>query len=598
MGELSGSGTTLKYQRIPSDRKDGAEGVLRPYRSSVKGYILTARWLIFKNDKTLGPITAEEIRALLREGEVDPFDLVAQEGSSLRRELVEVDEIFAQSNASQFGVVQRTKATGTLSPDELAKTLPPSGFVPDGVLPDQGVNGSPNPQGTDGPGLLVGNGQLFLAQPDHERGAVDSGAMVGRPRPRARNPKVYHLLDERGRAQGPLAATDILRLYYKGVLGPGINVVRRDSKLRIPVERFVGVLARQQVLSQAQPGQQGRPGRGYHPGLGRLERAQVVGMAPAFRLNLMGVPTSLVAVLLILLAIILGGASAWLVLGPGLSNKTPRKERSSISGRAVSVRGQDRDNKAIKPSPSLKKPSEGSPARQTRANTPANGRSRAGSGRDGDTQSRRLSMRNAQRSVPPGRNSSVTQRPAERSAKKSSTLAAKSPPKPSRSNLSRGEKSRVQSRSSVAPLRPSSRAMPPRVAAVRPLSPPPRPLISSRPPVPVTVARPAPSPVRPQSAGPSGPRVAPPPPGGGGSSSLADGQTVSGIGPFTFDRNAVAQCQAACTVAFKGPMGVVTGKFFKSIWGPILLEKNGPVRLSGLIRKVGPSTKIIISDIQ
>ncbi len=80
--------------------------------------------------------------------------------------------------------------------------------------------------------------------------------------------------------------------------------------------------------------------------------------------------------------------------------------------------------------------------------------------------------------------------------------------------------------------------------------------------------------------------------------SLTDGQSVSGIGPFTFDRAAVSQCQAACTVAFKGPMGIVTGKFFKSIWGPILLEKRGPVRLSGLIRKAGSNIKIIISDIQ
>lgn len=591
-------GTTLKYQRIPSDRKDGAEGVLRLYRSWVKGNDLTARWLIFKNDKTLGPISAEEIRALLREGEIDPFDMVAQEGSSLRRELVEVDEIFAQSNVSQFGVAQRTKATGTLSPDELARTLPPSGFVPNGMLSDQGAENAANSGGIEGPGLLVGNGQLFLAQPDHERGAVDNGAMVDRPRPRARNPKVYHLLDDRGRAQGPLAATDVLRLYYKGVLGQGIYVVRRDSKLRIPVERFVAVLARQQGAGQVEPGQQGRPGRGYHPGLGRLERAQVAGMAPGLRLRLMGVPTSLVAVFLIILAIMLGGASAWLVLGPGLSHKTPRKERSSISGRAASDRGQGGEKKVIKRTPSLKTPPEGSSARQIRANTSANERSRVGSGRDRNTQSRRPSIQNSQRPIMPGRNSTVTQRPAERGAKKSSTLAAKSLPKPSRGNLYRGEKSRFQSRPSVSQLRPTSGGMPPRVAAVRPLSPPSRPLISPRPPVPAAVVQPAPSPVKPRSTVPSAPRVAPPPPGSGGPSSLADGQTVNGIGPFTFDRNAVAQCQAACTVTFRGPMGVVTGKFFKSIWGPILLEKNGPVRLSGLIRKAGPSTKIIISDIQ
>jgi hypothetical protein len=328
--------------------------------------------------------------------------------------------------------------------------------------------------------------------------------------------------------------------------------------------------------------------------LGRLERAPVGGMAAGLRLQLMGVPTSLLAAFLILLAITLGGASAWLVLGPGLSNKTPKRERSSISG----DKGRGEAKKVLKRSPSINTPPEGSSARQIRDNPSASGRSRVGSGRDRNSQSRRPSMQNAQRPTMTARNEVVTPRSAERGAKKSTPLAAKSPPKPSRGNLSRGEKSRFQSRPSVSQLRPSSSGMPPRMAAVRPLPPPSRPLISPRPPAPVGVVRPAPSPITPRSAGPSAPRVAPPPPGSGGPSSLADGQTVSGIGPFTFDRKAVAQCQAACTVAFKGPMGMITGKFFKSIWGPILLEKSGPVRLSGLIRKVGPSTKIIISDIQ
>jgi hypothetical protein len=587
-------GTTLKYQRIPSDRKDGAVGVLRPYHSWVKGDNLTARWLIFKNDKTLGPVTAEEIRTLLREGEVDPFDMVAQEGSSLRRELVEVDEIFAQSSVSQFGVAQRTRAAGTSSPDELTKTLPPSGFVPNGLLSDLGVDGSANPEGLDGAGVLVGNGQLFLAQPDLGQGSGDNGARIDRARPRARNPKIYHILDDRGRVQGPLAATDILRLYYKGILGQGIYVVRRDSKLRIPVERFVAVLARQQVGSQ---GQQGRPGRGYHPGLGRPDHARVGGLVPGLRLQLMGVPTSFVAMFLILLAILVGVASAWLVLGSGLSNKSPRRERNEISGRDVNDKGLSVEKKLPKRSPAKNSTKE-SPAQQIRDNLSAKGRSREVSERERGVASRRPSMQSAQRPFTKGAKSSGSLRAVEREAKKSSTLAAKSRLKASSSPSSRMGKSRSQSRPSVAQLRRSSPSAPSRVAVARPFLPPARPLISPRPPVPPAGVRPTLAVTQSQPPGPSAPRVAPPPPGGGGQSTLGDGQTVSGIGPFTFDRNAVAQCQAACTVVFKGPMGVVTGKFFKSIWGPILLEKNGPVRLSGLIRKVGPSTKIIISDIQ
>ena len=155
--------------------------------------------------------------------------------------------------------------------------------------------------------------------------------------------------------------------------------------------------------------------------------------------------------------------------------------------------------------------------------------------------------------------------------------------------------------------KPTGRQAP--VPPARPSAPPgpvPQPLTNGRSvadsnmPVTKTVA-PASRPVRVNSLAVSASRSATraaQAPNSGGSSPLIDGQSVVAIGPFSFDRRAVAKCEGACSVPFKGPSGTITASFFKNVWGPILMEKAGPVKLSGLVRKSGSAIKIIISDIQ
>lgn len=534
----------------------------------------------------------------MREGEIDPFDLVEKEGSSLRRELIEVDEIFAQ-NSQQFSSSPRTRATDKSAPDALAKTQQPSGYVPDGAPPAETDRESGEAGGRPGPGIVVGNGQLFLAQPGMYQGEGGDGALLERARPRVRNPKIYHLVDDRGRAQGPLKATDILRLYYKGVLGQGVYVVRRDSKARIPVARFVAALARQQNGEQAL---HARPGRGHHPGMERsLKRDPVRGARAlvSFRPRILGIPTNAVALVVIVAAILLGVAAAWLVLGSGASNRGPLRERGS----ALRREDLNQDPRRSKSGPDRSSARSSAGNRGLSADDlqdqpkafQRSGRS-AGPGLDRRSQPTRGAVQNGRRSEANGRRLRSPSRPAERKGQSPARFAAKTPPKAEKSL-----RAPVPSpRSPVPMVRRPFPNVPSQTALSRPV--PARPVVVPRPalpaPLPVVPRQPSvqPSPVR--AVPPPAPRVAPPPPGNGGQTSFTDGQTVSGIGPFTFDRAAVAKCQAACTVPFKGPMGVVTGKFFKSIWGPILLEKKGPVRLSGLIRKEGAGIKIIVSDIQ
>ena len=58
---------------------------------------MVKRWNVYHGNDHLGLKTAKEIREALRQGTLDPFDKVALEGSNIREDLVEVDEIFKET---------------------------------------------------------------------------------------------------------------------------------------------------------------------------------------------------------------------------------------------------------------------------------------------------------------------------------------------------------------------------------------------------------------------------------------------------------------------------------------------------------------------
>lgn len=60
---------------------------------------MTQRWYMLHEGKEIGPFTADELRLGIRRGEVDPFDVAYQEGSQVRRVLIDIDEVFESSGA-------------------------------------------------------------------------------------------------------------------------------------------------------------------------------------------------------------------------------------------------------------------------------------------------------------------------------------------------------------------------------------------------------------------------------------------------------------------------------------------------------------------
>ena len=200
-------------------------------------------WNIYKDGRQIGPLTASDIRRGLREGEFDPFDLVAREGSNLRRELVEVDELFFTSqviygNDAASSTAQMQAATLELSESK----APVSGFQPSkiGVAPK--ADDDPKTQGPRPASPMLGQGHLALA----DQGATaPSLASAPSPKPvrRQRNPKHFLLMNSIGRVLGPMSATEVQSLYFRGVLANDVVVMRPGSEAKIKLNRFISVLS-------------------------------------------------------------------------------------------------------------------------------------------------------------------------------------------------------------------------------------------------------------------------------------------------------------------------------------------------------------------
>jgi len=482
-------------------------------------------------------MTPEEIRIALREGTIDPFDLVAREGSSVRRELVEVDELFNTGQPEQG----RSLAGGDAA-------LP----VGDGFIPMLADATHASVRSGD---FVLGQGHLELAgnnqrtQPTQSPG--EAAARPARPVQKRRDPKHFHVIDGRGRVLGPMSAGEIQSLYFKGVLGRGVYVTRSGSSARVPVGRFVEAYAR------ARGRKAGAAGQGAHPIMpvarpaGRLTFQQFLMAHQLPRVGGMGWSPMLVFVLVLALAF--GGLAAWLYKSghgahlahlaehgvTGLthhrSHKRARKLRPAPRHRSGTPRRGAAKESGAGPLP---RANSGTPARQS--TTPA------------DTQRDRASRQRLEQQ----RRIAAKAADARRAAAERQRLMERQRQAEQRRRLAKQRRAQQQ-RHTQQQL--AARRLPSRAA------------------------------VQPSAAVGRQPTAA---------AALHDGQVISHLGPMHFDKSAVARCTGSCSVTFSGPAGSVQGVFFKSAWGQKLLAKPRGVYLSGLVRGSGGATKILISNVQ
>jgi hypothetical protein len=486
---------------------------------------LAKRWFIHKDDKPAGPYTGAEIRQLLREGAVDPFDLVSADGSAVKQELVEVDEIFLSEN-----VAYQDKAAGAEDGAFVAEIRERSFSNKEKLIAgkDTAAPGSRPP----GQMIALASDMRRLGKSNNLPVPVknENAQIVPLPR-KKRDPKKYHLIDAKGRVLGPLSPGEIQSLYYRGVVDRSVKVMRDGSGSKVAVGKFVMAYAEAQ-------GMKNLPKQGAHPNIQGVSKSALNRMALMRRAqqmkNVAGMAPATVA--------ILAAAFVIVVLTIGLLIKDGTIFRG----------GSDRG------APGKSEPQVNSPVKKTAP-----------------------TRRNPSRSVPkkkPPR--SVSQQPVRSSSSTGGALAR--PGRKVRQAVKVQRPVRTSARATPARQRPEARFVKPQTSPIR------------RPPVQVQrpVAKPAAPPVAAKPAAP------PAKPKGNSLASLQDGQTVTGLGPMTFNKDSVDICEGACNVMFFGAGGAVSVAFFKNVWGPTLMGKSGPVYISGLVRKNGGSVKILLSGVR
>jgi hypothetical protein len=227
---------------------------------------MSKRWFVHRNNQSMGPWTADAIRAALREGTIDPFDLVNAEGSPVMRELVEIDEIFQTENVD-YKDARGAAAAATTSISTTKKTQ--GGILAlaepniEKRVASNRTSTSSRPQDATFFTKLRGREKPKLRAPQpisegnltYDRAKSAMSESVGK----YSDPKRYFLIDARGRILGPKSAGEIQSLYYRGVLDQNVHVRKNQSDVSVSIVRFV------EVYAQAKGGGKRAPVIAAHP---------------------------------------------------------------------------------------------------------------------------------------------------------------------------------------------------------------------------------------------------------------------------------------------------------------------------------------------
>lgn len=200
--------------------------------------LMTKRWNVHHGNENLGLKTAKEIREALRKGTLDPFDKVSAEGSNIREDLIEVDEIFKETQEDEeYTSVQQIMPTADMTavasrakhqqqqaqPREVSppKIKDP---IPRGPDPQQPRTNAPPPAAVASPSWRTDSNQAFKDAGDSK----DSKSTQKR----------YYLIDK-SKILGPLSGLEIQSLFNRGLLNQKVKVQRIGGTRSIPVAQFI-----------------------------------------------------------------------------------------------------------------------------------------------------------------------------------------------------------------------------------------------------------------------------------------------------------------------------------------------------------------------
>jgi hypothetical protein len=184
------------------------------------------RWHVFHGTKNLGLMTAKEIREALRQGTLDPFDKVSREGSNIREDLIEVDEIFKES-----AVTPLSQAAGAESTEHAA-------------IVDRQVQLQDSSESSSLAGSWIRESSLRRT-PEVEATRNDNV--------RPSSAKRYYVLD-RDKVLGPLSALEIQSLFNRGMLNKKVRVQKVGGDKIIPITQFIASYSDDRLKELAEDG--------------------------------------------------------------------------------------------------------------------------------------------------------------------------------------------------------------------------------------------------------------------------------------------------------------------------------------------------------
>jgi len=191
------------------------------------------RWNVYHGNDYLGLKTAKEIREALRQGTLDPFDKVSREGSNIREDLIEVDEIFRE---------------GSESPAENASV---SSAAPEGT-----VVAERNPlMDAMNVGKSAASSKAKARPADEDEEESDNpDDFSNRNDTSTRNSaKRYYLID-RDKVLGPLSALEIQSLFNRSMLNKKVRVQKIGSEKTIPITQFISSYSGDRLKELAEDG--------------------------------------------------------------------------------------------------------------------------------------------------------------------------------------------------------------------------------------------------------------------------------------------------------------------------------------------------------
>ncbi len=182
-------------------------------------------YYIFSEHGKVGPLDSFEIRAALRVGEVDPFDLASKEGSKIKRAIVEIDEIFAtpenQFSHEDHVEITLNRAVGDNQDREVSYRPTTSLIKTAQAVPLKQVKKK--------------------EQQDARKAKIQAKKVkVETNKINRKDQKKYHIHTQKAK-YGPFSARDIIAKYNLGDLASTTTVQKIGVKLKIPIGKFVKI---------------------------------------------------------------------------------------------------------------------------------------------------------------------------------------------------------------------------------------------------------------------------------------------------------------------------------------------------------------------